>query len=326
MAPGNDVSSDSHPNPFGIINLATAYMAAISAVFAAVSSIPTIVDIFGWPDVVPVGNRQLDTTHLSLLVMVCGFIVTCISVKVRKFIGPRGEAEKKERSLPSTTELTDCGFTILEQEVRVDLRKRKQLSLDEILASELSETERLDRIVIAKVDPGTKEIHLRHATSGFSISPLEKPDNATWKKIVTPEASIWNPFCDILQGRKKFKDFLAQGGCMRSYYLTVPVSGTDAQEITYRLKYNNAFIGDEFEWAGEEFYADTESFTMHITFPPDWPFQSYEAFKKTADMQDRVVIPDPEIDTSPDNLRLTWKIHKARKGDLYFLKWSWKRP
>ncbi|MEN8256854.1 MAG: hypothetical protein ABFS09_03225 [Thermodesulfobacteriota bacterium] len=323
MPPANHVSGESRPNPLGMINLATAYTAAISALFAAISSIPALVDMFGWPDVVPLGGARVDTTHFSLLMMILGFVVTCTSVKLRKFIGPLGRAEKNDKNVSSTAELTDFGFAILEQEVRIDLRKRKELGLDAILASELSESERLDRIVIEKVDPGTKEINMRHATSGHSIGPLEKPGNATWKKIVSPAASIWNPFCDILQGRKKFKDFLAKGGYMSSYYLTVPVSGSDAQEITYRLKYNNAFIGDEFEWAGEEFYADTESFTMHITFPPDKPFKSYEAFKKVGGMEDRVAIPDPEIETAPDKLRLTWKLHKARKGDLYFLKWVW---
>lgn len=104
--------------------------------------------------------------------------------------------------------------------------------------------------------------------------------------------------------------------------MTVPITDGVGQEIVYKLKYYNSFQGKDFEWAGKVFSADTDVLTMRIAFPEEKPFKSYEAYKKAAGAEEKNRIESPDI-KAEGNKALAWTIWDAKKGEKYFIKWTW---
>lgn len=268
----------------------------------------------------------VETTNVYFLT-VLGFAITCLSERLSSKIGQVGKAQKLERATPSTSERKEGGYSISEKQVTVDLRKRKNIdNLVGHFTSQLSSTERTTRIVFSNPDLLPDEINLRHATSGHSISPISTPKNCKWQIIKEDSNIIENPFYSLLMMKiERFKDLIARKGKMKSYYLTVHKEDLEGYEIEYKLKYNNAFVGDDFEWFGEDIIADIDLLTMVIYFPKDKPIKSYEAFEKLSTEKEKGPTPilKPDIEVSKDNLSLEWTLHNARKGHLYLLKWAW---
>jgi len=253
-----------------------------------------------------------------------GLILAVAPFPISKYFGAVWEAEKEERAIPSTPKLREGGFTISEQEERIDLQHRKQIGVTDYLGGDLSETTRLIRRVIKDIKGDVKEVNFRHATSGYRIAASSIPPGAKWR-IMEEESEevIYNPFTDLLRGKEFFEDLLARKGKMKSYYMTVPITEGKGQEIAYTLKYYNAYQGSDFEWAGKVFSADTDKLTMHVTFPKDKPLKSFETYKTDPGSDEKVQFDNPEIEISADKRMFTWTIRKAKKGEMYFVKWLW---
>jgi hypothetical protein len=268
---------------------------------------------------------QIETGHVYFAI-VLGLVLAITPFPISKHFGDIGKANAVDKATITTSGLEEGKYTISEDEIRVDLRNRKEIGISGYLGSELSETERLIRIVIKDVGSGVEKVNFRYATSVHSIAVIYKPKGAKWAKIEEKsEEVVYNPFTNILRGKEFFKDLLKRRGKMRSYYMIVPITDGRGQEFLYKLKYHNAFQGDNFEWASEIVSADTDKITMHITFPEDKPFKSFETSKKETPDPDapRIQIDNPKIETPSGNHILTWNIEYAKKGEVYYIKWQW---
>ncbi len=62
---------------------------------------------------------------------------------------------------------------------------------------------------------------------------------------------------------------------------------------------------------------------MHVTFPKDKPLKSFETYKTDPGSDEKVQFYNPEIEISADKRMFTWTIRKAKKGEMYFVKWLW---
>ena len=270
---------------------------------------------------------QIETGHVYFAIFL-GLLLVITPFPISKYFGDVARANAVYNATPITSKLEEGEYTIWEEEMRVDLRNRKEIGIRGYLGSELSETERLIRIDIKDVGTGVEEVNFRYATSVHSIAVIDKPKDAVWTKIKKEEDVVYNPFIDLLEGKELFKKLLAREGKMKSYYMTVSITEgriTEgrAQQIIYKLKYYNAFQGDDFEWASKIVSADTDILTMHITFPDDKPFKSFETYKRTPDAEEIIQINNPEIETPSGNHILTWNIQNAKKGEVYYIKWLW---
>jgi len=304
------------------------------AVLGFVISILGLVTIIGWligfitvtgksTMELPFGIK-METSNVFFLTIL-GFSITFLSERLTSKIGQVGKAEKLERATPSTSGRKEGGYSISEKHVTIDLRNRKNINnLFGHFTSQLSSTERTTRIVFSNPDLLPDEINLRHATSGFGISPISTPKNCKWEIIKEDSKVLENPFYSLLtMNIEKFKDLIARKGKMKSYYLTVHKEDLEGYELEYKLKYNNAFVGDDFEWFGEDIIADIDLLTMIIYFPNDKPIKSYEVFEKLSEEKEPGSILEPDIEVSEDNLSLKWTLQNAIKGYLYLLKWTW---
>lgn len=312
---------------FGFINCSF-------VVLGLVISILGLVTIVGWLTgfitvtgkstmELPLGIK-VETSNVFFLTIL-GFSITFLSERLTSKIGQVGKAQEQERSTPSTSRREERGYSISEKQVTIDLRNRKNVNnLLGYFTSQLSSTERTTNIVFSNPDSLPDEINLRHATSGHSIFPISAPENSEWKIIKEGSKVIENPFYSLLAMKmEKFKDLIARKGKMKSYYLTVHKEDLEGYELEYKLKYNNAFVGDDFEWFGDDTIADIDLLTMIICFPNDKPIKSYEVFEKLSAEKEREPILEPDIEVSEDNLSLKWTLQNARKGHLYLLKWAW---
>ncbi len=312
---------------FGFINCSF-------VVLGLVISILGLVTIVGWLTgfitvtgkstmELPLGIK-VETSNVFFLTIL-GFSITFLSERLTSKIGQVGKAQEQERSTPSTSRREERGYSISEKQVTIDLRNRKNVNnLLGYFTSQLSSTERTTNIVFSNPDSLPDEINLRHATSGHSISPINAPKNSEWKIIKEGSKVIENPFySQLIKKIEKFKDLIARKGKMKSYYLTVHKEDLDGYELEYKLKYNNAFVGDDFEWFGDDTIADIDLLTMIICFPNDKPIKSYEVFEKLSAEKEPGPILEPDIEVSEDNLSLKWTLQNARKGHLYLLKWAW---
>ena len=275
----------------------------------------------GGTNTLKVGDFEVATGHVFFAIVIgVGMIIVSSYLSGKR--GDVGKIERAENQTPSTSALLESEYTVAEKEVRIDLRNRREIGLLEYFGSDLSRTERMDRLVLKKVTPGMTEVNFRHATSGHSIVLLE-PGNLKWRRIQEQSRQIDHPFLEMLTGEKHFEDLLRRSGRLRSYYLTVPLSGENGQEIIYKLAYHNAFQGRSFEWAGVELDADTALLSMHVTFPKAKPFAFAEAFKKTEGQAGKAPIANPDIGMDPGRQWLTWRIRDGKKGETYFMKWKW---
>jgi hypothetical protein len=256
--------------------------------------------------------------------IVLGIVLVITPFPISKHFGKVQEVYAEQRAIPTATPLEEGGYTISKEEVWINLQNRKEIGLRDYLDGDLSETERRIKIVIKDVGSGIEEVNFRHATSGPGIIPLEKPESTKWRRIeYESKEVVYNPFTSLLKGKEFFKKLLARGGRMTSYYITVPITARKGQEMDYKLKYRNSFQGRNFEWAGKVFSADTDILTMHITFPEDKPFKSFETYKRETEKAPKLPFNNPEIETAPDNHTLTWTIRDAKKGEQYYIKWLW---
>jgi hypothetical protein len=265
---------------------------------------------------------DLETGHMFFSIVV-GLLMILAAGCVA---GNRGEVaaiKERERNVCGTPRLEEGGYTICEETIRIDLRNRQTIGLIEHFGSDVSKTERCERIVIGNVGSGVKEVNLRHATSGPAIEAVEKLAGAAWRRITEKSEEFYNPFIELLRGRSCFKDLVARKGRMRSYYMSVPISRGRGQEIAYRLCYYNAFQGEDFEWAGKEVTADTDILTIHVVFPSDKPFKSFEAYMKDDAACPKMRIDDPNIEATEDRRALTWRIRDAKAGERFIIKWAW---
>lgn len=314
---------------FGFINCSFAVLGLVLGVLG-------LVIIVGWLTgfIIVTGESKMELplgikveTSNAFFLTILGFSITVISERLTSKIGQVGKAQKQERSTPSTSRRKEGGYSISEKQVMIDLRNRKNVNnLLGHFTSQLSSTERTTRIVFSNPDSLPDEINLRHATSGHGISPIRTPKNCKWQVIKEDSKVLVNPFYSLLTMKiEKFKDLIARKGKMRSYYLTVHKEDLEGYELEYKLKYNNAFVGDEFEWFGEDIIADIDLLTMVICFPNDKPIKSYEVFEKLSAEKEKEPDPilDPDIEKSKDNLSLKWTLQNAIKGHLYLLKWTW---
>ena len=255
--------------------------------------------------------------------IVIGIVMFFGCNKISSRTGKVGQANKKDKKVPVEKEMYEGGFTVSEEEFRIDLRKRKELKALDHLGCELSETERLVRMVIKDVDPKLKELYLRHATTGHSIQIIDTPKDSRWLRIQKPSENLLNPFVDLLVGNTRFQELFRKKGQMSSYYLAIPAQGSKGKEINYKLRYNNAFKGSKWEWAGKEFRADTDKFQMIILFPKKKPFKSIETYKEESQNKAKVPLEDPDIEEREDSLSLKWTITNAKKGEIYLIRWKW---
>lgn len=262
------------------------------------------------------------TSHIYFAIFL-GLLMVITPFSISGLFGDLARTNAEEKATPITPKLEKGEYTIREEEIRIDLRKRKEIGIGGYLAGELSETERLVRIVIEDVKAGVKKVSFRYSTSVQSIAVMNMPEDAEWTRTTKEEYAEFNPFIDLLEKKGLFKKLLARKGRMRSYYMTVPITDGSGQEIIYRLRYYNAFQGDDFEWASKNFSTDTDALTMHITFPDDKPFKSFETYKRRFGAKEIIRINNPEIETSSGNHILTWTIRDAKKGEKYFIKWLW---
>ena len=268
----------------------------------------------------------METGHVYFAI-VLALIMLIAPFPISGYFGDVAKAKAMDKATPITSKLEEGRHTISKEEIRIDLRNRKEIGIAGYLGSELSETERLIRIKIKDAGTGVEEVNFRHATSGHNIAVIDKPKDAVLTRIKKKAEMIYNPFYDLIKGKKSlknfFKDLIKRGGGMRTYYTTVPITEGSGQEIIYKLKYYNAFQGNDFEWAGKIVSADTDILTMHIVFPEDKLFKSFETYKKEAPDAPKIQINNPEIEIAPDNCTLTWTIRDAKKGEKYYIKWLW---
>jgi hypothetical protein len=255
--------------------------------------------------------------------IVLGLVLVITPFPISKYFGDVAKANAVDKATPIISKLKEGKYTISEEDISIDLRTRKEIGIAGYLGSDLSEVEWLVRRVIKDVESGVEEVNFRHATSVHSIAVIDKPKDAKWRKIEGKSEVIYNPFIALLEGKVLFKKLIARKGEMRTYYMTVPITDGSSQEIIYKLKFHNAFQGDDFEWAGKVFSADTDILTMHITFPEDKPFKSFETYKRAPGAKKIIQINNPETETSLGNHILTWNIRNAKKGEMYYIKWQW---
>lgn len=265
---------------------------------------------------------DVETCHMFFSIIL-GLSMILASECVAGKRGDVGAIKQYQRTVPGTPRLEEGGYTICEETIRVDLRNRKKIGLIEHFGSDLSETERFEKIVIKDVGSGVKEVNLRHGTSTLGISVAEKPAGAEWRTITEKSEEFYNPFTELVKGRKFFEDLLARKGRMKSYYMSVPIETGESQEIAYSLRYYNAFQGKDFEWVGKEVSADTDILTIFVIFPADKPFKLFETYMKENAACPKMRIDDPEIEYAPDRRTLTWRIRDAKAGEWYIIKWLW---
>ena len=228
-------------------------------------------------------------------------------------------ADKAQAEMTQTPPLPLSGYAVAEETVNLDLRKRQQLSLLDWAAGNLSKVEWKRNKVIKSTGSTVKELNFRHATSGREIIDLEIPQDADF--LTEIKEALYNPFVKLLSG-EFFTDLIKKEGQMKTYYMTVPVTAQEGQEIDYTLEYHNAFQGKDFEWAGNIFSADTDMFTMFIVFPENKPYTSFKVYKKGVGGDKKVEILDPNV-SQVDTHALKWKIQNAKKGEKYYIKWTW---
>ena len=309
------------------------FLAFLALILIILGLIRLTMTIFGFKRLKNLDNKfqitlsnigiTIETQYLGLACIGLGLMMVIISAWLSGKVGKVAEATVIEETIATTPKLAEGGYTISEEEVRIDLRKRKDLGVMDYLAGELIETEWLVRRVVKNVGSSVEQVNFRHATSGHSIVPIHIPEGATWRKIEEESKEVVShPFIDVLRG-EFFKNLIERKGRMRSYYLTVAITDGKGQEIVYKLKYHNAFQGKDFEWAGKIFSANTDVLTMHVTFPEDKPFKGFETYKMAPDAKNKVRISDPEIASLHGNHILTWNIRNAKKGEKYFIKWLW---
>jgi len=259
--------------------------------------------------------------------IVLGLILAITPVPISAHFGEAGELAARDEATPMTSQLEEGGHAVSKEEISINLSKRKELGIEDFLGGHLSEVEWLVRRTIRDVESGIKEVHFRHATSGYAIEVMDKPEGIKWRKTEEKGEVIYNPFYGLLMGKKSvksvFKDLIARKGKMKTYYITAAITDKREQEMVYKLKYYNAFQGKGFEWAGKVFSANTDILTMHITFPEDKPFKSLDTYKREVVGADLEPINNPEIKTGPDKRTLTWTIRDAKKGEIYYIKWLW---
>lgn len=268
----------------------------------------------------------IQTHYLGLACISLGFMMAIISFWVSGYFGQAGEAYAEDARIPTTCTVHQAKYRVSEEEIRIDLRNREEIAIPDYLAGNLSETERLVTRRIKDVGKRVKKIQIRHATSGYRIKLVEKPQGATWTRYEDKAKVLHNPFISLLRGKhyaEVFKDILARHGEIKSYCLDVPITSGKGQEIFYRLSYANAFQGGDFEWAGKVFDADTDVLTMHITFPKDKPIKSSETFRRSPASKKKERLENPEIEIAHGNRVLTWRIHNGKKGEKYYIKWLW---
>lgn len=262
----------------------------------------------------------------AFFLMVLGIAITFIGEYMTGKIGEVGKARRGEKSTLTTSNREEGGYSISEKEVTVDLRNRK--SVDNLLghlSSQLSSTERTVKISFSNPDSLPDEINIRHATSGPSIDRISVPKNSEWRIIKEESKEILeNPFYRLLEMRKqKFRDLITRRGKMKSYYLIVRKEDLQGYELEYKLKYYNSFVGDDFEWFGEDASADIDVLTMSVYFPSDKKVKSCKVFVLMPGKDKPDLISDPHVEISDDNLFLKWTLEGAKKGYKYLLKWYW---
>ncbi len=289
---------------------------AVGVVLVSIGAAATFVRIFGLANI-PVLESVRPYTLIGFgLALV--IIPACTAESGA--IGHTRAVKRSDAQVERTGHL-EQGATISEEYLQIDLRHRKQIGPVGYFGGELSESYWFIRKVINVVQPGKTEVHFRHATSGYAIEPIDMPGAYRWRIVDPGEQEILSPFVDLLRGVKGFKELLAREGKMRTYYMTVPIT-SKGQEIVYKLRYYNAFQGPTFEWMGRSYTEDTQLTEIRIHFPDNKPYQALEAYKRTATMP-KTPIGAPEIEESPDHLELKWIIRNAKKGEDFFLKWSW---
>ena len=243
----------------------------------------------------------------SFFITFIGLTMAFAGERMSGKVGEAGKAYRQEKSTPATSNREEGGYSISEKEVVLDLSKRK--SIDNLighLSSQLSSTERTTKISFSNPDSLPDEINIRHATSGHSISRISVPKNS-----------------ELKMRRDKFRDLITRRGKMKSYYLTVRKEDLDGYELEYKLKYNNSFVGDVFEWLGEDVSVDIDVLTMSVYFPSNKKVKQCEAFVIEPGHKKIESISNPQIEIRDDNLFLKFTLHGAKKGHKYLLKWSW---
>jgi len=265
---------------------------------------------------------KIVTSHMFFAI-VLGLTTIITSGYVSANRGDVGTRKKAERVLERTERLEEGGYTISENEIRIDLRNRRAIGVVGYLGSDLSKTERLERIVIDNIGSNVKEVNFRHGTSGHSICPAEKPANAKWRIIEDKSKKFTHPFAELFRSGQIFKNLVARKWKMRSYYLTVPIIEGHSQEIVFKLNYYNTYQGTDYEWAGKELGADTDSLTMHVVLPKDKPIKSFEAYKMENRAAPKIRIEAPLIEIAANKQTFTWKIQDGKKGEMYLIKWLW---
>ncbi|MFX0198692.1 MAG: hypothetical protein ACFFCW_21430 [Candidatus Hodarchaeota archaeon] len=236
----------------------------------------------------------------------------------------KGDFTILRRKPPSPpTDSAKANFTILREQITIDLQDRKEIKT----LGEISATTRNFKIKIKDVEKGVKEVTFCYATSILAIMPIEMPEGARWRRATEESKEVVNPFLDLLKVKEGkdflrtfFEDLLSRKGRMKTYYITIPITDGENQEISYTLLYCNAFQGRDFEWASEICAADTDTITMRIFFPLDKRFETYETYKKFPNGEIRE-IRNPDIDTDYESI--TWNISGAKSGERYFIKWDW---
>lgn len=269
----------------------------------------------------------IETHYLGLACVVVGITMIATPCILSQYVGEVSQVYAAQEKMETTSGSQEGGYTVFEEEMRIDLQKREKIGLADYLGSRLSKTQWYIRKVLKHVEKGVDKLHFRHATSGPGIRKIELPPGAKLRRIIKEKMKVlYNPFTELLR-RKDYKqifaDLLARKGAMQTYYVRVPITVGEGEEIWYRLEYNNAFQGRDFEWAGKVFDADTDLLTMHITFPKNKPFKSFNTYKKGPDDKDKVPLSKPEIETYHGSHILTWKIRNAKKGEIYYIKWEW---
>jgi len=265
----------------------------------------------------------IKTTGVNFSAIVIGLVLIIVGILSPGYLGTSGKLNAKQKDIFTTTKLKEGGYRIIEEEVWIDLRKRKAIGIIDSAGGDLSESERQVKKVVKALGDDI-EVHFRHATSGPGIILIEKPVEAKWQAIKDdPQKVIYNPFIEHLRGKKIFKKLLSRKGRMTSYYMSFPITEKNGQDIWYKLRYYNAFQGKGFEWAGEEFSADADSYTLHIAFPKNKPFKSYKTYQKEAPTASKILIDNPDVEDTPNKRSITWKIQNAKKGEMYFIEWLW---
>ena len=101
------------------------------------------------------------------------------------------------------------------------------------------------------------------------------PPNTDWNVVSEEPKAFVNPFVDSLVNYTNlFKDLISRKGKMKTYYLSLHKDNLHGHVIDYKLRYNNAFVGKDFEWVGEDIVADIDNYEITILFPADKPFRS----------------------------------------------------